>query len=302
MIDFEWFSNPKRHKELKYCLEKQILEQNYLVIKNTPIKNLSYLYRLANLFFNQEENVKNSYAYHTIDQKKYGNIGYMPFRTETAVGHSIADEKEFYHIGPLDEIVNGNEGIYPNNKWPKEIINFELEYSNFYRTLNMIAGEILKFIAKEIVRLPSKYVNDLVKNGNSILRLIKYPKITKKTKGQRAAPHTGINLIGLCLKASSNGLEYINNNGTWNQAPNIEENQIIVNIGEMLAYLSNGLLEPSLHRVTNPQKKDNDTRFSMVFFYHPNSNKSLVKLNEQNQEQVKAGDWLNKRLNELNLN
>ena len=50
--------------------------------------------------------------------------GYIPFGLEQAVGETVPDLKEFYHIGrPIDDGHKFKE-FYPKNVWPKEIQNF----------------------------------------------------------------------------------------------------------------------------------------------------------------------------------
>jgi len=124
-----------------------------------------------------------------------------------------------------------------------------------------------------------------------ILRAIKYP-ITKEN-GVCAAPHTGIQLIGIQPPATSKGLE-INLNGEWYQLNgNDWKDKLIINIGEMLGHLSEKKFKPTLHRVS----KTKIERHAIVFFYHPNH---MAKINYENKSVI-AGELIKNRLLELGL-
>ena len=86
------------------------------------------------------------------------------------------------------------------------------------------------------------------------MRAIHYPPITKKPEGSvRAAAHGDINLITLLMGASNSGLQILNKKNEWISVTALPE-QIVVNIGDMLARLTNNKLCSSIHRVINPQK------------------------------------------------
>ena len=70
---------------------------------------------------------------------------------------------------------------------------------------------------------------------------------------QRAAPHEDINLITLLCEATTPGLELLQLNGEWLPVQPIQ-GQIIVDTGDMLQALSNGLLKSTTHRVVNPSR------------------------------------------------
>ena len=77
-------------------------------------------------------------------------------------------------------------------------------------------------------------------------------------------------------EATSPGLELLQSDGQWLPIQPIP-GQMIVDTGDMLQALSNGLFKSTTHRVTNP---DNHTerRFSMPFFVHPQPSFDLTPL------------------------
>ena len=177
-----------------------------------------------------------------------------------------------------------------------------------YEQLEETGKLILRAIALHL-NLEENYFEGKVHNGNSILRAIHYPPITKKPEGSvRAAAHGDINLITLLMGASNSGLQILNKKNEWISVTALPE-QIVVNIGDMLARLTNNKLCSSIHRVINPPKELWGTsRYSIPFFMHPRSEMSLNCLescitneNPKNYSDINAGDFLEERIKELGL-
>ena len=110
------------------------------------------------------------------------------------------------------------------------------------------------------------------------------------------------------MGASNSGLQILNKKNEWISVTALPE-QIVVNIGDMLARLTNNKLCSSIHRVINPPKELWGTsRFSIPFFMHPRSEMSLNCLescitneNPKNYSDINAGDFLEERIKELGL-
>ena len=127
------------------------------------------------------------------------------------------------------------------------------------------------------------------------------------TQSVRAAAHEDINLITLLIDATASGLE-IFSEGKWIPVTTPKD-CIIIDSGDMLQNISNGIFKSTTHRVTNPDNS-RDRRFSMPFFAHARGEASLAPLGscvEQSPENkalypdIKAGDYLAKRLKEIGL-
>ena len=84
----------------------------------------------------------------------------------------------------------------------------------------------------------------------------------------RAAAHGDINLITLLMGGSAKGLQAMNSNGEWvDVSP--DENEIVINIGDMLQRHTNGRLKSTIHRVINLDKESmRFPRYSTPFFLH----------------------------------
>jgi isopenicillin N synthase-like dioxygenase len=241
-----------------------------------------------------------------------GQRGYISKGKEHAKGRNTGDLKEFFHVG--QEVDDPNDPVakeYPDNIWPTEIPRFEESARRAYRTLEAAGKQVLRAIALYL-SLPEDYFEAKVKNGNSILRPIHYFPIENPESvpadAVRAAEHGDINLITLLMGASADGLQVKRRDGKWIAITALPD-QIVVNVGDMLQRLTNGVLKSTIHRVVNPpREKMNTSRFSIPFFMHPRSEMSLAALpqtvtadNPKQMEDITAGEFLNERLIELGL-
>ena len=153
------------------------------------------------------------------------------------------------------------------------------------------------------------YFEQYATAGNSILRPIHYPPITiEPNNAVRAAAHGDINLITLLMGAHGRGLQVKNHIDEWVDAI-ANEDELMINVGDMLSRLTNNQLKSTIHQVINPPKELWGTsRYSIPFFMHPVSSMPLnclenciSKEHPKGFEDITAGAYLNERLIELGL-
>jgi isopenicillin N synthase-like dioxygenase len=146
--------------------------------------------------------------------------------------------------------------------------------------------------------------------GNSVLRLIHYPPLKNQfiPGGVRAAEHEDINLITLLPESTASGLELLTRDGVWLPIDSLE-GQIIVDAGDMLARITNGVVPATTHRVVNPPRSEEDVeRYSMPFFVHPYPecvlrvlDSCVTKENPARAPDITADGFLRQRLKEIGL-
>jgi isopenicillin N synthase-like dioxygenase len=257
-------------------------------------------YELVKEFFNLPVEAKMKYA-----GVEGGQRGYTPFGTEHAKDNPHPDLKEFWHVGRELAATSKYKGVYPDNVWPSEIAEFQRVFTELYESMDKTAGHMLEAIGKGL-DVPSDFFANMIADGNSILRTIHYPP----TKGQdttnsiRAAAHGDINLITMLVGATASGLQLLDRDDTWLDV-NSKPGQLVVDTGDMMERLTNGVLPATIHRVTNPDN-DGSERFSMPYFVHPHSEASLACLPSclgegKKYEDITAGDFLTQRLREIGL-
>ena len=270
-------------------------------LEDTLVNNL---YSEIKNFFELPIETKEKYEIQGIG----GQRGYVSFGKESAKGKKEGDLKEFWHFGQYLEDDTERAKEYPENVLVNELTNFNEVGKETYKMLEKTAKYVLRSLALHL-SLEETYFDQYIKNGNSILRPIHYPPIATEPKGaERAAAHGDINLITLLMGAQGKGLQVQNHNGDWIDAM-AEPDELMINVGDMLARHSNNKLKSTIHRVTNPPKEMWGTsRYSIPFFMHPISEMKLDVLencidskNPKQFEDITAGEFLEQRLMELGL-
>lgn len=274
-----------------------ILKGHYLSSEQTDL-----LYREIKAFFDLGEAQKRTYEIEGLA----GQRGYTSFGKESAKGRTEGDLKEFWHFGQYRKKENGP--VYPDNITVEELPTFNAIGKEIFQTLEKTGQSVLQAIALHL-NLPEDYFDDYVAYGNSILRAIHYPPIKTAPKNAvRAAAHGDINLITLLMGAQGKGLQVMTKDGDWIDAI-AEEGELIINMGDMMARLTNNKLKSTLHQVVNPPKELWGTsRYSVPFFMHPSANMPLNCLEDcvseahpKAYEDCTAGEFLDERLKELGL-
>ncbi|WP_047789012.1 isopenicillin N synthase family dioxygenase [Tenacibaculum mesophilum] len=262
------------------------------------------LYAEIKKFFDLPTDVKEKYEIPGIG----GQRGYVSFGKESAKGKKEGDLKEFWHFGQYVDADSKYAKEYPENVEVEELPEFNKVGKEAYQMLEKTAKYVLRSLALHL-GLEETYFDNYIKNGNSILRPIHYPPITTEPKGAvRAAAHGDINLITLLMGAQGKGLQVQNHKGEWIDAI-AEDDELMINVGDMLSRHSNNKLKSTIHRVTNPPKELWGTsRYSIPFFMHPVSDMKLDVLencidenNPKQFENITAGEFLDERLRELGL-
>ena len=274
-----------------------ILKGHYLTAEHTEV-----LYREIKRFFALSDEIKSGYEIEGMG----GQRGYTAFGKESAKGKKEGDLKEFWHFGQYNIPETGP--LYPENIIVKEVPKFNTIGKEVFQLLGKTGQSILQAIALHL-KLEEDYFDAFVTYGNSILRPIHYPPISQEPKNAvRAAAHGDINLITLLMGAQGRGLQVLTKENEWIDAI-AEEGELIVNLGDMMARLTNNFLKSTQHQVVNPPKELwGSSRYSIPFFMHPSPDMPLNCLpscvSEKQPkafEDCTAGEYLTERLIELGL-
>jgi isopenicillin N synthase-like dioxygenase len=249
--------------------------------------------------FLTEVPIENRMAY-SYPEKGY-QIGYTPPKIETGEFAKTPDEKHFFHV-------------YPNDMpFIKEIPTFRENTVLLWNDFHKLARELMKFIALSINEFGDFFESSNGRIGYSLLRGIHYPAGQKPVDddevvteggnliGMCASKHTDINMITLLL-AKEPGLQ-LKYRGKWIPITIKDPDLLIVNVGDMLQHLTNGVYKSGLHRVVCQEDKE---RSSIPFFYHVPDDFSIFPLiqfgepKEQFHFQT-AGEFLHHRLRQIGL-
>lgn len=286
-----------------------------------PVSLLDRAYALAETLFALPEATKRRY--------RSGLRGYTPFGTEHAKDHRVPDLKEFWQVGRDPEAAAGAIAVpgavksagtaagtgtgtgaadvdaLPPNIWPEELPAFRATFESLFAALDATGRRLLEALALGL-GVPSDYFDPLVRTGNSVLRVIHYPPVRADADPQavRSAAHEDINFLTILVAARGAGLQLLDRDGQWLPVETAPRN-LIVDSGDMLARLTNGVIPATTHRVVNPQGP-NVSRYSMPFFMHPRESTSLRCLPScvgagAKYPEITAGEYLAERLREIGL-
>ena len=301
--DFLGKNNDKRLSFIKN-LGKAYEEIGFVALKGHFLDNdlVDELYTQVRMFFSLPDEIKAKYEISGLA----GQRGYTAFGKEHAKGRTAGDLKEFFHFGQNNSPTNGED--YPENVLVDENPAFNSIGQKTFSKLEKTGLFVLRALALHL-GLDEFYFDNYVRSGNSILRAIHYPPIKKEPKkAERAAAHGDINLITLLMGAQGRGLQVQNHQGDWIDAI-AEEDELVINVGDMLSRHTNNKLKSTIHRVVNPDRSSwGSSRYSIPFFMHPISEMKLDVLphctdveNPKKFQNITAGEFLEERLRDLGL-
>jgi isopenicillin N synthase-like dioxygenase len=306
VLDLQQFTSPGGEASFAQQVGDALADTGFFALENHGVDRdlISRAYAAADAFFSQPEEEKLKYEH--LELK--GQRGFTRFGREKAKDHAAADLKEFWHVGRDLPAGHPMTAVNPPNVWPDFPPDFHPAFRDLYQALDRCAMTLLEAVSLYIGE-PRNLLADAVRDGTTILRIIHYPPIPKGAPGQsmRAAPHEDINLITLLCEATAGGLELLNRQGEWIPIEAVS-GQIVVDAGDMLQNITNGLLRSTTHRVVNPGNS-RERRFSMPFFAHPRPEVPLDPLpgcvdrtgGELRYPRWTAGEYLAQRLKEIGL-
>lgn len=307
-VDLADFLSEDTKRKQKFVDEigKAYEEIGFVALKNHFLddKLVDNLYKEVKDFFALPLETKRKYEIEGLG----GQRGYVSFGKEHAKGKKEGDLKEFWHFGQEPDADANLIDKYPDNVEVEENENFNEVGMQAYRKLEKTGIYVLRALALYL-GLEETYFDHWASNGNSILRAIHYPPITEEPHGAvRAGAHGDINLITLLMGASTGGLQVLRKDGEWIDAIP-QEDELVINVGDMLERHTNNKLRSTIHRVVNPPREDWDKpRYSIPFFMHPRSDMRLDCLPEcidenhpKAYEDITAGEFLHQRLVDIGL-
>lgn len=308
VVDLSKFTNgtPQEREQFVKELGKAFHEVGFVGVVNhgIPKSLIDDFYAQAKDFFALPVDSKRKYEVPSLA----GQRGYTSFGKEHAKHTTVADLKEFFQIG--QEVADGDddEDLYPDNVHIEEKPIFTATGIQLYRAFEKAGTSLLQAIAIHL-DLGEHYFDDKIEKGNSILRAIHYPPIREEPASAiRAEQHEDINLITLLVGASAGGLQLLTMENEWKDVVP-EEDEIVINVGDMLQRLTNNYLKSTTHRVVNPPRAEwHLPRLSIPFFLHPVSQMDLTCLPRTVSAEhpiaypsITAGEYLNERLREIGL-
>jgi Isopenicillin N synthase and related dioxygenases len=262
VVDMRDYYDENRREMFLDTLYDAMRNVGFFAVRNTGVdaEVIRDAYFQAETFFKRSSEEK---ALSFIEDLN-GQRGFVP--GEVAKGNKQKDRKEFYHVA--------KQGALPENIWP--------EQAGFREALTLLYDELEKYTVplqqaiagvinqRSSVQIDLDFFNHMTKNGASLLRALYYPAMESEEIDEEhplywAAPHTDIDFLAIIPYATAKGLQ-VERDGQWLNVV-VPEDAFVINVGDMLENISNGLFVSAHHRVV--AQETNQDRFSMVLFVHP---------------------------------
>ncbi|KAF6222139.1 hypothetical protein HO133_001225 [Letharia lupina] len=262
----------------------------------------------------------------TIEEKQEcaiqdNNIGWSSMHSET-----LDPKTHFKEAMNFGEFTDGKA----QQPLPPSLASHEAELYHFGVLCHELCIKLLRLFALGLRIDPNHGGKDWFSSrhdpsqgsSGSVLRLLHYPavemdKSLDTTVDIRAGAHSDYGSLTLLFqRASQPGLEILTRSSFWSPVPiqpsGTEDDSyppILVNIGDLMHFWTNGLLKSTVHRVVFPEGESED-RYSIAYFCHPSDHIEIEAVpsdmirdreTEKRQQGVKtvtAEGYLKKRLAE----
>ncbi|RJE20447.1 Oxidoreductase, 2OG-FeII oxygenase family [Aspergillus sclerotialis] len=272
IIDFRQLQDPATKDEALAKLRDAIFVVGFLYLTNHGLESLTQKthQKLPELFVlptdvKEKCNMINSPSF----------LGYTRLGAETTA--SKTDLREQYDFGtpgmkvwnksePYWERLEG-ENQYPDHPGAKELVE---EYISDSAKLSKA---FMRSVSECLSLPPDTF--EKFKGNMDRLKFIKYPQAPPESQG--VGPHKdSTGLFTFLSQDDTGGLQVLNKNGEWIDAPPIQ-GSLVVNIQQGLEAITGGICAATTHRVIAPVNK---TRYSIPFFLSVRMDLTLDQLKE----------------------
>lgn len=216
-----------------------------------------------------------------------GEVGFNPLGSERnrLMGRETSEDEgnpnRYYHVGRDPAAVPEDlRDWFPVTPYPDEVDGFEDTMRDAYGELEGLSQEVLRgltvYAEEETGEKMARAFNDYARYGNTILRMLDYPETEEVGDTARIGGHEDRGLITLLKTDDVAGLEVLTGDDPadpddWMAVDN-EPGQLVINIGEGMARLTNDFYPATKHRV---RATTTERRRSIPFFVHASPHETL---------------------------
>ncbi|MCY4489263.1 MAG: isopenicillin N synthase family oxygenase [Deltaproteobacteria bacterium] len=206
----------------------------------------------------------------------------LPAEVKDAIGRSDLDVISGYvgvaveHLdtqqpGDLKESFSLNQAsLKLLDRWHIPVAGFRETVLELHEAAAHACAALVRAMALSL-GAPEDFFEDKHAPHASTARFFHYPPLTRPPgDGQlRAGAHTDYGTVTLVFQDEVEGLEALVD-GRWLTVP-VVPGTVTVNVADLLSRWSNGIYRSPKHRVALPSANAEQSRYSNVFFYNPNS-------------------------------
>lgn len=313
IIDLEEAFDPKSKPQFLEKLRYALIDVGFLLLVNyeqygPSQADFADIKQQAVEFFNLPEHVKKSCE--MINSPHF--LGYSRLGNEITAGRS--DYREQIDLATELPAPKQDEPLYKQiegpNLWPDEEYapDFRKVVVKYIEEMTKLATTFRRLVCEAIQLPPDSFDFYFKENQQCKMKLIAYPddSVTNSSSEQNdgefnqgVGPHRDSDFLTYIYQASdhSGSLQVQNFQGKWVSIKNIP-NSLVVNVGQTLEALTNGVCKATIHRVASPHS-GLGTRLSIPFFQtiDLDSHKSVAAgippkiLQARDERDKKLTDW-----------
>jgi isopenicillin N synthase-like dioxygenase len=223
------------------------------------------------------------------------------------------DRKEMYHIGPRvaptlsghgrdgsvsvpdDDLVD--RALASCGLWPTVPAAFVPVWHEYYRSMQQVSASLGEVLAAVLGIDRDEWFEALQDNWADLAANY-YPPISDEegpTKPVYNGRHRDLTVFTILHQDQSHtgGLSVQAADGSWDTVEPVS-GTYVVNVGELLTYLSGGRWRAAPHQVTVSPDAGLATspRISIPFFYRPNDGRIVMSFVDPDAAPVAVGDWV----------
>ncbi|KAK6203092.1 naringenin 3-dioxygenase [Scheffersomyces amazonensis] len=298
IIDLKLATDPATKPKFLQDLRHAIIEVGFLLLKNYEIygpeqEDLEQIKGETYKFFDLPNEIK--LGCEMINSPHF--LGYSRLANEITASHT--DWREQIDLATELPAPGKDEPLYRNiegpNLWPKEeaIPNFKPTVTSFISKMSELSKQF-RYLVVEAIGLDKHALDIYFKpNQQCKMKLVAYPDSTELTNNnvksvalsdtpqtqQGVGPHRDSDILTYIYQVTDHqdSLQVQNFQGDWITVPNIPQT-LVVNVGQTLEAITQGVCKATIHRVLIPQP-GTGTRISIPFFQtiDLDSHKSIVE-------------------------
>ncbi|KAI1117296.1 2OG-Fe(II) oxygenase superfamily protein [Nemania sp. NC0429] len=287
-------------------------EHGFLYIKNTgldiSVAQVEQAFGISKILFNSPLEDKQRC------KMQKNNQGWSGMHTETLDPKTqrVGDFKEGFNFGTFSNS-KANQPI------PKSIEPYQADLAAFSESCHKLCCKLLLLFGIGLEVNPPDFFSRAHSSdeaSRAILRFLHYPPPSATPSAQksdvRAGAHSDYGSVTLLFRLRGQaGLEILTATDTWVPVPvcppgteNDPSPPILVNIGDLFSYWTNGLLRSTVHRVTFSSSNTSnnahtagladdestaDPRYSIVYFGQPANDTPLTAVPSERVQNFKGG-------------
>ena len=213
----------------------------------------------------------------------HNHRGYIPIasstdRTSTLAKVTKPNQSESFMVmreaGPGDPEVHAGAFLAGPNQWP-DLAGFREAVEAYQSAMVNLAERVMAGFA-EGLGVEVGAMDGMFQPPTLWLRLLHYPPQPAASPDDLfgSAPHTDWGAITILVQDDVGGLQVMDTDGSWIDASPVP-GTFVLNVGDMLHRISNGILKSTPHRVINRSGRE---RYSCPFFYDPSARAQIVPM------------------------